>query len=74
MFPIGLVKFFNKFDNYNLIEYFKDGIELIKFKDTNLNINEFIRELDNKTFHFKNRKQILFIKDIKTKFINKIKK
>lgn len=70
----GITININKFDKYNLVEFFKSGISLIKFKDIFINKNEFIREIDNKSFVFKNGEQILFESKMKCKFITKTKK
>src|SRR5580658_8008359 len=66
----------NKFDKYNEIQFFKEGISLIRFKDEfiNLSENEFVRIIDNNYFYFKNGEQILFNKEIKTNFISKTNK
>jgi DNA polymerase type B, organellar and viral len=58
-------------ENTNIIEYFKDGDRVIKFEDLKLSDNSFIRSLDSKKYYFENNIQILFTKDIKTKFISK---
>jgi DNA polymerase type B, organellar and viral len=65
---------FNKFDLYNEVEFFKSGINLVKFKDVFINENKFMRIIDNKKFWFENGKQILFTSEIKTKFILKTAK
>jgi len=36
--------------------------------------NKFVRIIDNKKFYFENNKQVLFTKEIKTKFISNINK
>jgi hypothetical protein len=41
---------FNKFDLYNEVEFFKSGINLVKFKDVFINENKFMRIIDNKKF------------------------
>lgn len=64
---------FTKFEDYNEVKYFKNGILLIVFKDILLDSNSFIRLLDNKQFHFKNGQQIFNSIDLKTKFISKLK-
>jgi hypothetical protein len=66
---------FNKFENHNEIEFFKSGISLVKFKDIFINSseNKFMRVIDNKSFYFKNGEQILFLSEMKTKFISKTK-
>jgi hypothetical protein len=63
-----------KFEKSNEVEFFKSGISLVKFKDTLIKENKFMREIDNKYFYFENGVQILFSKILKTKFIKKIKK
>jgi hypothetical protein len=62
---------FNKFDLYNEVEFFKSGISLVKFKDVFINENKFMRIIDNKKYYFENNKEILFLSEIKTKFISK---
>jgi len=51
---------FNKFDNYNEVEFFKSGISLIKFKDIFLSNLKFMRIIDNKKYYFENGDQIIF--------------
>jgi aminopeptidase-like protein len=63
---------FKQFENHNVIELFKAGISLIKFRDTFVSENKFMRIIDNKNFFFENNQQILFTKEIKTKFISKL--
>jgi hypothetical protein len=58
----GLTINFNKFENYNEVEFFKTGISLIKFTDNLINKTNFIRTIDNNKFYFKNNEQILFTK------------
>jgi DNA polymerase type B, organellar and viral len=70
----GMTINFNTFDNYNLIELFKEGISLIKFRDDFISENKFVRILDNKKYYFENGEQILFTKEVKTKFIKTINK
>jgi hypothetical protein len=70
----GNIFIIKKFENHNEVEYFKNDILLIKFTDTNLFENKFIRTIDNKKFYFENNKQILATKEIKSKFIAKLKK
>jgi hypothetical protein len=68
---------FSKFDKYNEVEYLKDGISLIKFKDEIISENKFVRILDNKKYYFENNKQILFSKEMsgkKGKYISKTSK
>jgi c-di-GMP-binding flagellar brake protein YcgR len=35
-------------------------------------VNKFIRILDNKKYYFENNQEILFMKDMKTRFISKL--
>ena len=63
-----------QFENYNLVTIAAKGTILISFKDEFINNNEFIRTIDNKKYYFKNNSQVLFMKELKTKFISKIKK
>jgi hypothetical protein len=65
---------FNKFDNFNEVEFFKAGIAMVKFKDIFINENKFMRIIDNKKFYFENEKQILFQTEMKTEFIAKTEK
>lgn len=67
----GLTINFNEYEKYNEIEFFKNGISLIKFTDNLINKNSFLRIIDNKNFYFKDNKQILFTSEMKTKFITK---
>jgi hypothetical protein len=68
-----IIKILNS-ENQNIIEIFKDGDLLIKFTDFKLSENRFFRILDNKKYYFENNQQILFSKEIKTKFVSKISK
>src|SRR5258708_4990497 len=62
-------------NDYNLIEFFKSGTSLIKFKDElMMNDNKFIRIIDNKKYYFENGEQFLLTSELKTKFISKTKK
>ena len=63
-----------KSENINSIEIFKQGDPLIKFKDFKLGENKFVRIIENKKYYFENNEQILFTKDIKSKFISKLHK
>lgn len=40
----------HKFENHNEVELFKAGISLVKFTDTNLLANKFIRTINNKKY------------------------
>jgi hypothetical protein len=59
--------------DHNLIEFFKSGTILLKFRDDIISENKFVRIIDDKNFYFENNKEILFSKEIKTKFISKTK-
>ena len=63
-----------QFENYNLVKITFKGKLLISFRDEFVNNNEFIRIINDKKYYFKNNLQVLFLKDLKTKFISKIKK
>jgi len=63
----------NKFDEYNQVEYISGGNTILEFKDEFISENKFVRILDNKKFYFENNQQILFLKEMKTKFISKLK-
>lgn len=63
-----------QFESYNLVTIASKGTILISFKDEFINNNEFVRIIDNKKYCFKNNLQVLFLKELKTKFISKIKK
>lgn len=63
---------FKQFDNYNEVEIFYKGDIMLKYKDEFLNPIKFVRIIDNKKFYFENNKQILFTKEMKTKFISKL--
>ena len=63
----------NKFDDYNQVEYISGGNTILEFKDEFISENKFVRILDNKKFYFENNKEILFLKEMKTKFISKLK-
>jgi hypothetical protein len=65
---------FSKFDDYNEVEYLKDGISLIKFKDEIINESKFVRIIENKKYYFEDNKQVLFTKEMKNDFISKTKK
>ena len=68
-----IIKILNS-EKQNSIEIFKDADLIIKFKDFKLSENSFVRILNNKKFYFENNKQILFMKEIKSKFISKLPK
>jgi hypothetical protein len=70
----GLTINFNKFENYNEVEFFKAGISLIKFTDFLIDKSKFFRKIENNKYYFENRVQILFTSEIKTKFITKLAK
>jgi hypothetical protein len=63
----------NKFEVYNEVELVLRGESILKFRDEWISENKFIRILDNKIFYFENNHEILFTKEIKTKFISKTK-
>ena len=67
----NLVVKINKFEEYNEVELVLGGESILKFRDDWISENKFIRTLDNKKFYFENNKEILFTKEIKTKFILK---
>ena len=64
----------SKFEEYNEVEYFKNGKSLLKFRDEIISNNKFNRIIDSKKYYFENNQQVLFTKDIKSKFISKISK
>ena len=67
----------SSFETYNEVEYLKDGISLIKFKDEIVSENKFIRIINNKKYYFEDNKQVLFTKEMtnkKGKFISKTSK
>jgi hypothetical protein len=68
----NLIKILNS-ENQNSIEIFKNDDVIIKFNDFKISENKFMRVLDNKKFYFENNKEILFLKEMKTKFISKLK-
>jgi hypothetical protein len=70
----GSIFIIKKFSTHNEVELFKNDKLLLKFTDTNLFENKFIRTIDNKKFFFENNQQILSTKDMKTKFISKLAK
>jgi len=63
---------FIEFKNHNEIKISKSGNALITFKDIKSE-SGFIRLIDNNKFYFENGQQILFTKEINTKFINRTK-
>src|SRR5258708_6441667 len=71
----GLTIVIRSYTDYNLIEFFKSGTSLIKFKDElMMNDNKLIRIIDNKKYYFENGEQFLLTSELKTKFISKTKK
>lgn len=58
------------FKNYSDIKISKLGNTLLTFKDMKSD-SGFIRIIDNKKYYFENGKQVLFTKEINTKFISK---
>jgi hypothetical protein len=67
----GEIIMFSKFNNYNEIEFLKNGNSLIKFKDEIVSKDKFIRIIDNKNYYFENGEQFVITKEMKTKFIAK---
>jgi hypothetical protein len=65
----GLSIVIRTYMDHNLIEFFKNGISLIKFKDIFIRENKFMRTIANKKIYFENGEQILLSSEIKTKFI-----
>jgi hypothetical protein len=63
----------NKFEVYNEVELVLGGESILNFRDEFISDNKFIRILDNKKFYFENNQEILFTKEIKSKFISKTK-
>ena len=63
---------FKKFEKYNEVEFFNKGIRLVKFIDEIVSENKFIRIIDNNKFYFVNNKEVLFTKELKSKFISKL--
>ncbi|TLX82068.1 MAG: hypothetical protein E6L00_04765 [Thaumarchaeota archaeon] len=70
----GQIVMISKFEEYNEVEYFKNGKSLLKFRDEIISNNKFNRIIDSKKYYFENNQQVLFTKDIKSKFISKISK
>jgi len=68
-----IIKILNS-ENKNSIEIFKKGNLIINFNDFKLSENKFKRVIDNKKFYFENNQEILFMKEIKSKFISKLPK
>jgi hypothetical protein len=58
----------------NLVKISKKGKTLIEFKDIKLNEIEFIREVGENKYFYKNNELILSSRNIKSKFIKKINK
>jgi hypothetical protein len=56
-------------DNINLVEFFREGQLVYKYKDIFIDNTSFIRHLDNKQFTFKNNELILLTIDKSVKFI-----
>jgi hypothetical protein len=63
----------NKFKEYNEINLISMGQIILEFKDEYISNNKFVRILDNKKFYFEDNKEILFVKEMKNKFIAKLK-
>ena len=68
-----IIKILNS-ENQNSIEIFKKGDLLIKFTDIKLNNSRFVRIIDNKKYYFENNQEIIFTREIKSKFISKLSK
>jgi hypothetical protein len=64
----------DKFNKYNLVTIAFKGKVLLTFRDEFISSNEFVRIVGDKKYYFKDNLQVLFLKDLKTKFISKIKK
>jgi len=63
----------NKYEDYNEINLISGGETILKFRDEFISENKFVRIIDNKKYYFENNKEILYIKEMKTKFISKTK-
>jgi hypothetical protein len=63
---------FKQFEKYNEIEIFNKGDIILTYKDELISNNKFMRILDNKKYYFENNQEILFLKNMKTKFISKL--
>ena len=63
---------FKQFGKYNEIEIFNKGDIILTYKDEFISNNKFMRILDNKKYYFENNQEILFLKNMKTKFISKL--
>nr|YP_009487206.1 hypothetical protein [Russula abietina]AWB36108.1 hypothetical protein [Russula abietina] len=63
-----------KFNETNEIKVTKLGSTIVEFTDKIISKNLFSRTIGNKIFYFENNKEILFTKEIKCKFISKLKK
>jgi hypothetical protein len=50
------------------------GKVLINFKDEFISSNEFVRIIGDKKYFFKDNLQVLFLKEVKSKYISKINK
>jgi DNA polymerase type B, organellar and viral len=68
-----IIKLLNS-ENQNSIEIFKDGDLILKFNDFKISENRFVRILENKKFYFENNKEILYTKEINSKYISKLEK
>jgi len=68
-----IIKILNS-ENKNIIEIFKEANQIIKFEDFKLSESRFVRIIGNKKYYFENNEQILFSKNLKTKFISNLGK
>jgi len=70
----GQIIMINKFEKHNEVDFLINGKSVIKFRDEIISENKFMRIIDNKKYYFENGEQILFMKEVKTNFIEKTKK
>jgi hypothetical protein len=63
----------NKFKEYNEVSLISGGNTIFNFIDEYISENKFVRILDNKKFYFEDNKEVLFTKEINSKFISKLK-
>jgi hypothetical protein len=61
-----------QYNDYNEVEILSGGDVIVKFKDEFITDNKIVRSLDNKTYFFINNKEVLYTKELKTKFISRL--
>jgi hypothetical protein len=65
---------FEETNTINLVTYFKNGFEILSFKDNKFSENKFLRKIGSKSLFFENGDKTMELLDLNTPFISKLKK